>query len=156
MFKNQWLRAFWALVFFVGAAQAQPNAAAEAEYKAAVEAARKVQVQGPADVPVRDQAVLKLPAGYIFIPTPAAAQLMNSMGNRSDGSLAGVIFPVEDKPWFAVVRYINEGHIKDDDARDWNADELLKSLKEGTEEANAERTKRGIAPIEVTGMKRHA
>ena len=152
MLKSRLLRALAVLTLLAsGAVHSQGNAAAEAEYKAAVEAARKVQVQGPVEVPVRDQAVLKLPAGYVFIPAPAATQLMNSMGNSTDDSLAGVIFPTDDKPWLAVVRYINEGHIKDDDAKDWNADELLKNLKEGTEAGNAERSKRGITPIEVSG-----
>lgn len=51
----------------------------------------------------------------------------------------------------AVVKFVKEGYIKDDDAKDWNADDLLKSLKEGTEAANEERSKRGIPSIEVTG-----
>jgi Uncharacterized membrane-anchored protein conserved in bacteria len=32
-----------------------------------------------------------------------------------------------------VIRYIKEGYIKDDDAKNWNADDLLKNLKDGVE-----------------------
>jgi len=87
----------------------------------------------------------------VWVPTPAAAQLMRSMGNRTDDTFIGAIFPADDADWMAVVKFVKEGYIKDDDAKDWNADDLLKSLKEGTEAANEERAKRGIPSIEVTG-----
>src|SRR5437868_67087 len=47
--------------------------------------------------------------------------------------------------------YEPAGYVKDDDARDWNADDLLKSLKDGTASANKERKSRGFPEIEVTG-----
>ncbi|WP_064262404.1 DUF2167 domain-containing protein [Variovorax paradoxus] len=130
---------------------AVPANSLEAEQEAAFKAARAVQKTGPADIALRDQAHLKLPPGYVWVPTPAAAQLMRSMGNRVDDSFLGAVFPNNDADWFAVVKFVKEGYIKDDDAKDWNADDLLKSLKEGTEAANEERAKRGIPAIEVTG-----
>lgn len=144
-------RAFGALLllaFTTAWAQSPDN---EAEVKAAFEAARKVHVEGPAEVKLKDQAVLKLPAGYVYIPQPEAGQLLQAMGNRPGDSLLGTVFPAGEGQWFAVLRYISEGHIKDDDAKDWNADDLLKSLREGTEEANEERTRRGIPTMEVVG-----
>jgi uncharacterized membrane-anchored protein len=150
---TQRIRPFAALlacVLWVCSAQAQ-NATAEQEQKQAFDAARKVQVTGPADVALRDQAKLKLPAGFVYIPQPEAAKVMQSMGNQGGEALMGLVFPMSDANWFAVVRYIQEGHIKDDDARDWNADELLASLREGTEASNEERTKRGYPAMEVAG-----
>ena len=44
-----------------------------------------------------------------------------------------------------TVRYEASGYVKDDDAREWNADELLKSYREGTEASNEERVKLGGA-----------
>ena len=133
-------------------ATASTASSLEAEQEAAFKAAKAVQKAGPADIPLRDQAHLKLPEGYIWVPTPAAAQLMRSMGNRTDDTFIGAIFPADDNAdWMAVVKFVKEGYIKDDDAKDWNADDLLKSLKEGTEAANEERAKRGIPGIEVTG-----
>ncbi len=123
----------------------------ESEQEAAFKAAKAVQKVGPADITLRDQAHLKLPEGYVWVPTPAAAQLMRAMGNRTDDTFLGAVFPADDADWMAVVKFVKEGYIKDDDAKDWNADDLLKSLKEGTEAANEERAKRGIPAIEVTG-----
>ena len=130
-------------------AQSQPNP--QAEQEAAFAAARQVQVVGPSSVPLRDQATLKLPAGYVYVPTPAAAKLLQSMGNSSGPSLIGLVFPEGPANWFAVLRYINDGHIKDDDAKDWNADELLETLREGTTASNEERVRRGIPAMEVIG-----
>ena len=123
----------------------------QAERTAATQAAQAAQQVGPADITVRDQAVLKLPKGYAYVPTPAASQLLKVMGNRSNDQLVGLVFPEDGGNWFVVVQFVKEGYIKDDDAKDWNADDLLKSLKEGTESANDERVKRGIGAIEVAG-----
>ncbi len=49
------------------------------------------------------------------------------------------------------MEYEDSGYIKDDEARDWDADALLQSLKDGTEQANAERRKRGFPELEVIG-----
>ncbi|PZP93812.1 MAG: DUF2167 domain-containing protein [Variovorax paradoxus] len=123
----------------------------QAELAAAYKAAQDTHQAGPAAIALRNQAHLQLPAGYLWIPQPAAGQLMQAMGNRTDDSLIGTIYPAGEGEWFVVVKFVNEGYIKDDDAKDWNADELLTSLREGTEAANEERAKRGIAAIEVVG-----
>lgn len=138
------------LLIAAGAAIAQsPNH--EAEQKAAFEAADKAKVVGPANVSLRDQATMKLPEGYLYIPMPAAAQVMQAMGNRTDERLVGIVFPAANEPWFVAIKFVKEGYVKDDDARDWKPDDLLQSLREGTEAANAERTKRGFPAIEVVG-----
>jgi uncharacterized membrane-anchored protein len=132
-------------------ASAQTDAAAEAAKKA-FEDARKAATSGPADLPLAGKAVLKLPAGHSFVPQPQAGRLLNAMGNPGqDTRLQGLIFPASDAGWFITVRYEDSGHIKDDDARDWNADDLLKSYREGTEESNEERVKMGVAAIEILG-----
>jgi uncharacterized membrane-anchored protein len=143
------------LIAWSAVAGASPNTTSanslEAERQAAFAAAQAAKQLGPVDVPVRDQAHLRLPVGYVWIPNPAATQLLAAMGNRVGDGFVGAIVPANDAPWFAVVSVVKEGYIKDDDAKDWNADDLLKSLKEGTEAANEERTKRGIPAMDVVG-----
>jgi uncharacterized membrane-anchored protein len=74
------------------------------------------------------------------------------MGNPGqDPKLLGLIFPKSDAGWFMTVRFEDSGYVKDDDARDWNADDLLKSYREGTEASNEERLKMGASAIEVLG-----
>jgi len=133
---------------------ARPATAAEpvnAE-ASAFEAAQNAAQAGPLDLPLAEKAVLKLPAGYAFVPQPQAGRLMTAMGNPgTDKRLLGLIFPRGDAGWFMTVRYEDSGHIADDEARDWNADELLKTYREGTEAANEERVKLGATAIEVLG-----
>ncbi len=114
--------------------------------------ARETASVGPAEVALSDQGVLKLEAGKIFIPQPHAAALMRAMGNPGDYSdLAGLVFPQGEEEWFVVVRFENAGYIKDDDARDWDADDMLNSYREGTEAANEERVRMGVTPMEIIG-----
>jgi uncharacterized membrane-anchored protein len=122
----------------------------QAEIRAALEAAQKVQIAGPSEVKLIDQAVLKLPQGHLYFPSAAAGRLLQAMGNHTGDDLLGVIFP-EKFTWFIVMRHAKSGYVKDDDARDWKADELLSSLKKGTEEANNDRRSRNIPEIEVIG-----
>lgn len=147
------------LLFVLYAASALADAPAEpvdpvrAEYQAALKAAGAVLQRGPVDVPIAGQATLKLPEGYGFVPANEARRLMRAMGNSSGDDDQGLIYPLADKDadWFVVVSYEAAGYIKDDDARDWNADELLSSIRSGTEETNKDRRARGIPEMDIIG-----
>ncbi len=145
-----WL-ALWLIVHSAAWGQGAPTAGAQAELKAAIEAAQKAQVMGPSDVKLADQAVLKLPKGFVYIPPAEGQKLLTAMGNRVGDGLLGLIFPDSDAQWFVAMRFMKSGYIKDDDAKEWKTDELLKGLKEGTEESNKERRARGYPEIEVVG-----
>jgi uncharacterized membrane-anchored protein len=123
----------------------------QAELEAAVDAANAAIQPGPRKIPVAGQAQLDLPKGYGFIPSAPAAKLLKAMGNRPGDDLAGLITPEDESGWFMVVRYIASGYIKDDDARDWKADDLIKSIREGTEQTNGERKSRGLPEMEIVG-----
>lgn len=114
--------------------------------------AQQAAKPGPRDIALAGQAVLHLPEGKVFIPQPQAAAVLRAMGNPgSFADLEGVIFPTGQQGWFAVLRFEKSGYIKDDDAKDWNADDLLKSYREGTEASNEERMKMGVPAMEITG-----
>ena len=118
----------------------------------AYDSAGKVAQHGPQNIELIDQAKLKLPAGYAFIPKKEAMDLMIAMGNTPGDDMLGLIMPTsEQENWFIDVSFEKSGFIKDDDAKEWNADELLTSLKEGTEQANEARKARGIPEFEVLG-----
>ncbi|SNT19496.1 Uncharacterized membrane-anchored protein [Noviherbaspirillum humi] len=143
----------WVAIALFASASGVAQAAkidAEAEMKAAVEASRAVAKEGPMDIDLARQATLKLPKGYTYIPQPQADQLLKAMGNGADASRLGIIFLPSGNS-FVVPRFIDSGYIKDDEAKDWNADDMLKSLKAGTEKTNKERVARGIAEMEIVG-----
>lgn len=125
----------------------------KAEMDAAMQAANTAMIKGPADVAVVGQATLKLPANFGYIPAKESRQLLSAMGNRPSDETQGLIIATDaqNTDWFMVVSYTAAGYIKDDDAKTWNADELLTSLREGTEETNKERKTRGIPEMEIVG-----
>jgi len=127
-----------------------PADAHQAALSAAVQAIEASQVRGPAEIKLRDQAVLKLPAGYLWVPEPAAGQFMKALGNRPGESELGLILPQSnDQGWIIVADYEASGYIKDDDAKNWDVDGLFKSLKEGTEAGNERRRSEGFPEIEI-------
>jgi uncharacterized membrane-anchored protein len=148
------LRVQFAIFFLscvaLSCAQAEEQSARELESRAAWKAADVVMKRGPQEIELRDQAKLQLPDGYGFIPTKEAARVMSAMGNQTDSRFIGLVIPLRKENWFVTVDFEPAGYIKDDDAKDWKADELLDSLKEGTEAGNKRRVDLGIAPIQVT------
>lgn len=134
------------------AADAPPSAQQQAVHQAAT-AARAALVRGPASVSLRDQATLALPEHFGFVPRKEAVALMQAMGNTVDDEFLGLIYPLADganTDWFVTLDYSPSGYVKDDDAKHWDAAQLLQSLKDGTEAGNAERVKIGVPPLVVT------
>jgi uncharacterized membrane-anchored protein len=128
--------------------KADQKAEAEQAWRAATESAQK----GPVSIKLRDQAILQVPANEVFIPQPAAGRLMQVMGNSHDERLLGLVMSTDDSSeWMVIAKYEPSGYIRDDDAKDWNVDDLYKSLKEGTEQVNTEREKRGIPALDLQG-----
>lgn len=132
---------------------AQSEDAQANELKAAWTAGVQAATEGPADIALIDQATLKLPADYDFIPKAEGARILRALGNTvGESTFVGLI--VGTRPgdeWIVSTRFVQEGYIKDDDAKNWNADELLTSLKEGTAQANKDRVARGFPELEILG-----
>jgi uncharacterized membrane-anchored protein len=138
------------LLGFVAAANAVPS---EAEQRKVWDDVAAVARKGPVDVPLIDEAVLHVPEGEVFVPQPQADRLLNMFGNPgTNPEMPGLILPRDPKAnWFMPVRFHKAGYIKDDDAKSWDADEMLKSFKDGTAEQNKEREKAGEPGMEIVG-----
>lgn len=148
-----WMVAATAVVVlhaFAGAARA---AAGDDEQRKVWDDVARAALKGPVDVPLLDEAVLHVPAGEVFVPQPQADRLLNLFGNPgANPEMPGLLLPRDPKAhWYMPVRFHKAGYIKDDDARTWDADEMLASLRVGTREQNRDREKLGIPAIEVEG-----
>ena len=109
-------------------------------------------LEGPTEAKLGDQALLKLPKGYQFLGAQETQALLKRMGNFPSGSELGLITATgEGEQWFMVVRYIDAGYVKDDEAANWDADALMTSIKEGTEEDNKNRQAQGFRPLIIRG-----
>src|SRR5215469_1548657 len=134
---------------------AQSEEARQNELDAAYRASEQAGTAGPADITLIDQAVFKLPDGYFFIPKAEGARMLRALGNAvsdSDPTFVGLVVGTKaSDQWIIVTRFIKEGYIKDDEAKEWKADELLQNLKDGTAEANKDRVARGFPEMEILG-----
>lgn len=108
---------------------------------------------GPAKVDVGGSlAEVQLPESLAFTGAADARKLLEAMGNPTDGSEMGIIIPrADDEEWFIILEWNPSGYVKDDEKDEIDADALLESIKEGTEQANVERKKRGMTPMHVVG-----
>jgi uncharacterized membrane-anchored protein len=109
--------------------------------------------RGPATVDVGGRlAQAKLEEGIIFTGKEDTQRLLRKMGNRPDGTELGLVTSsVDGENWFIVFEWRDVGFVKDDDKNEIDADAILKSIKEGTEEANQERKKEGRSALHVVG-----
>jgi uncharacterized membrane-anchored protein len=136
-------------------AQAAPpsEAARQAEARAAWQAASTAGTSGPSNIQLVDQATLKLPADYFFVPKAEGQRVLRALGNVvDDATFVGIVVGKHrDDRWLVAIRYIKEGYIKDEDAKNWDVDELLKNISEGVEQANQDRVARGFPEMQVVG-----
>lgn len=118
--------------------------------KNAVEAAKKVAIQGPAVQPFLDQAAFSVEKGFVFVPRDEAAGLMRAWGNVVGPNFVGLVL-APNADWVATVNFVKDGYVKDDDAKNWNADDLFDHLQKGAEADNEDRRSRGYPEIELLG-----
>ncbi|WP_052518340.1 DUF2167 domain-containing protein [Archangium violaceum] len=103
---------------------------------------------GPRQVELGHELTLDLPEEHVFLEKAEAAKLLEMNGSFHNDNLLGVVTSKdESSSWVVIVRYEDEGYIKDDEKID--AQELLTAIQEGTEEANKERVERGFKPLHV-------
>lgn len=111
-------------------------------------------VQGPVTGDLIKQAEIKVPEGYLYTGAAGTKSFLEMTQNFPNGREAGMYMPSpsRDKPgqnYFVIFEFADVGYVKDDEKGKINADELLESLKKGTEEANVERRKRGWPMMQV-------
>ncbi len=105
---------------------------------------------GPVTGDLKQRASLKVPGGFRFLGASDAAKLLVMAGNRSNGRELGLVQSVSNR-WWAVFEFDDVGYVKDDDKDKLNADKLLATIREGTEEGNKYRAERGIPPMKIVG-----
>lgn len=105
---------------------------------------------GPAQVELGHDLALDVPEDHVFLEKPVAAKLLEQNGSFYHENLLGIVVSKDEQaPWFVVIRYEDEGYIKDDEKLD--GDEILSAIKEGQEQANEERVKRGFKALRIGG-----
>lgn len=107
-------------------------------------------VVGPKKVDLGHQLEIDLPEGFLYLDPAQAAKFMESLGNLGNHDLLGVVAQPESS-WIVTIRFTEDGYVKDDEAEKMDAEEILKAIREGTDEANQERAKKGFKALHVVG-----
>ncbi|MEK7774967.1 MAG: DUF2167 domain-containing protein [Candidatus Zixiibacteriota bacterium] len=97
---------------------------------------------GPSTESIGNLATIDVPEGYIFIAADGTKKMMEAMENIVSGNELALLGK-RDMSWFCVYEFSAIGYVKDDERDKLNADEMFKSLQEGSKEANEERVERG-------------
>lgn len=106
---------------------------------------------GPLSIPLADQAILDLPAGYVFLDADQTKQALRNAGHTQVDGVLGLISENPDADWSVFLEYNDSGYVKDDDAKNWDAEAMLKSMQEGTEGVNERRKEKNLPPFSITG-----
>ena len=140
------------ILLATGAAYAQTTPdTRQSEQAAAWDAAAQAATAGPATITLVDQATLDLPRGMAFIPKAEAYRWSRSVGNTPGDDQIGIVTTLGNEEWIVSVRWVPDGYVRDDEARDMKPDEVLANLRDGAEEANKDRSARGFPELELTG-----
>lgn len=140
------------ILLATGAAYAQTTPdTRQSEQAAAWDAAAQAATAGPATITLVDQATLDLPRGMAFIPKAEAYRWSRSIGNTPGADQIGIVTTLGNEEWIVSVRWVPDGYVRDDEARDMKPDEVLANLRDGAEEANKDRSARGFPELELTG-----
>jgi len=108
---------------------------------------------GPATAKLGDVAHIQVPAGYDFIDGPSVRAIMKAWGEPVSGHELGMLAPTNEN-WSVIFEFDAIGYVKDDDKDKLNADKLLASIKEGTEQGNKERARAGNPPLIIVGWEK--
>jgi uncharacterized membrane-anchored protein len=158
--NRRWRRAFSVTavacaLLGVRAARAQaPTAADSAERKARHAKFASIEwLTGPSKGRLGDIGEIEVPKGCRLTQERGATTFLELSQNIPDGDEVGLLLcddaSDDDRQWFVIYTYDESGYVKDDEKGHLNADTILKSLREGTDEGNLERKKRGWATMHI-------
>lgn len=101
---------------------------------------------------------LNVPETHYFVGAEDARRIIVDVwGNppNSAEGVEGIIFPANANPmidaWGALVQYVADGHVPDDEARTINYNDLLRDMQEGTRQENEWRTQNNYPTIQLVG-----
>ena len=139
----------------VSAQESQEQADGQPEAAAASEEALPELKFSTGDIVLPNKvATLHLGEKYHYLAPAETNQLLQMWGNPPDEHTQGAIVLADVNPfgeggWAVFLSYTDDGHIDDSDANEIDYDDLLKDMKEGTEQSNEARKQAGYPEIHL-------
>jgi uncharacterized membrane-anchored protein len=103
---------------------------------------------GPSKGAIGNRATIDVPTGYLFLDAAGTRQLNELLENPPSGTEEYTLTP-KSMDWLAFFSFSDVGYVKDDESLD--ADSILQTVREGTEQSNVERSKRGWEELRIVG-----
>ena len=130
--------------------EAEAPASLSPEEAKAFQLYRSIKWQkGPCIAEMGSTAEIKLTEGYQFTGPEGTADLpRSSTRTPASENILGVLTPVGSLDWFIVFQYDEMGYVRDDEKDKIDADAILASIREGTEEANKLRRSKGWGEVQ--------
>ena len=110
--------------------------------------------KGPIKADLGSMAEIQIPKGFLFTDKRGAQKLLELTQNIPNGNEVGALIPDTkkgEKVWFVIFEFHELGFVKDDEKSSIDADALLKSIQEATEDSNQERKDKGWPVFHVGG-----
>jgi len=133
------------LLFIAGSAVAQTD---EAQAEEQGPFAQLPWEFGPTTGTLGERATIDVPEGYAFLDAEGATRFNEIAENPPTGVNEYIVAPT-DLRWVAFFSFNEVGYVKDDEKLD--PDDILSSIREGTEASNIEREKRGWDTMKILG-----
>ena len=110
-------------------------------------------IEGPNVVDLGDNiAQLDFASNYFFADAADTRKLMQFIGNPATKMEVGLVAPrATDNEWFMIFEFNPIGYIRDAKKERIDADVILKSIKQATDQANKQRAKKGFPALNVLG-----
>jgi uncharacterized membrane-anchored protein len=128
----------------------KPEPAPAAEEAPKEDQSRFHPTAGPKKLDLGHDLELDLPDGMLYLDRKEGKELMESNGNIIGDHFLGLVGQ-EGASWIVTINYWEEGYVKDDDAADFKADEILDGMREGNVQGNEIRKQRGFKPLTLDG-----
>lgn len=98
----------------------------------------------------------QIPKGFKFLNSKQSEYVLTDLWGNPPSESLGMIFPEEageilPNTWAIEISYEEDGHVKDDDAKDIDYDDLLKEMQEQMGEVNKQRKDAGYQTVELVG-----
>jgi uncharacterized membrane-anchored protein len=126
---------------------ANPN---EGDITASPELKGITWIKGPSKGELKDIAQLQIPPGFMMTSGKGTRQLLELMGNPTSGSELALLSPT-NLSWFVLFEFSDVGYVEDKDKDKLDANAILNTIKQGTEQANKYRAERDISPLHIVG-----
>jgi uncharacterized membrane-anchored protein len=128
--------------------QASPPAMLETADQAYASALRQA-TGGPARADLAGEATVRLEQNHLLVPKEPAARVLTIMSRDVPPDFVGLLLGAEGMEAAGMIRFVPAGFVSADEAMSWSADDMLASLNDTVEHANAVRLKANIESREA-------